>query len=195
MELRLNYTTSEGIIQWDALHRRRYAYRSCSGVSPSFPLTLRMCRVTAIYARVSSERQAQEGTIESGVAALRGPKGLVKGRYDGPAAAPSPEETVQREPLRLPGMAWLTVVFILWIVHWVTMDIPGVGPGVIWWLPFLLGALFWGYWRLFARPTWMETGSPLYFGLGGTGNPSGESFLHLWLRLPRRQTCAQSPHP
>jgi|GEM_PF-43743 len=94
-----------------------------------------------------------------------------------PAAAPPEEETAQRGPIRLPGMAWLTVAFVPWILHWATMDIPGVGPWVSLGVPFLLGLLIWGYRRLFARPTWMETGTPLYFALAGLATLLGSRFF------------------
>ena len=94
-----------------------------------------------------------------------------------PASAPPEEETVQRGPIRLPGMAWLTVAFLPWIVHWATMDIPGVGPWVSLGVPFLLGLLIWGYRRRFARPTWMETGTPLYFALAGLATLLGSRFF------------------
>ncbi|MBC7226126.1 MAG: NAD(P)H-dependent oxidoreductase [Thermoflexales bacterium] len=93
------------------------------------------------------------------------------------APSPPPEETVQRGPIRLPGMAWLTVAFIPWIVHWATMDIPDVGPWVSLGGPLLLGALIWGYRQLFARPTWMETGTPLYFALAGLATLLGSRFF------------------
>jgi len=95
-----------------------------------------------------------------------------------PAPAPAPpEETVQRGPIRLSGMTWLTVAFVPWIVHWAVMDIPGVGPWVSLGVPFLLGALIWGYRRRFARPTWMETGTPLYFALAGLATLLGSRFF------------------
>ena len=94
-----------------------------------------------------------------------------------PAAAPPEEETVQRGPIRLPGMAWLTVAFVPWILHWATMDIPGLSPWVSLGVPLLLGALIWGYRRLFARPTWMEMGTPLYFALAGLATLLGSRFF------------------
>ena len=94
-----------------------------------------------------------------------------------PAPAPPEEETVQRGPIRLPGMAWLTVAFVPWMVHWATVDIPGIGPWVSLGVPFLLGALIWGYRRRFARPTWMETGTPLYFALAGLATLLGSRFF------------------
>ncbi len=94
-----------------------------------------------------------------------------------PPPPPPQEETVQRGPLRLPGMAWLTVAFIPWIAHWATMGVPGLGPGVSLGVPFLLGVLIWGYRCLFARPTWMETGTPLYFALAGLATLLGSDFF------------------
>jgi multimeric flavodoxin WrbA len=94
-----------------------------------------------------------------------------------PAPAPPEEETVQRGPIRLPGMAWLTVAFVPWMVHWATVDIPGIGPWISLGVPFLLGALIWGYRRRFARPTWMETGTPLYFALAGLATLLGSRFF------------------
>lgn len=74
-------------------------------------------------------------------------------------------------------MAWRMVAFVPWIFHWVTMDIPGVGPRVSLGVPFLLGVLIWGYRRLFVRPTWMETGTPMYFALAGLATLLGSRFF------------------
>ncbi len=93
------------------------------------------------------------------------------------AILPTEEATTQRGPIRLPGMAWLTVAFIPWIIHWATMDIPGLSPWISLGMPLLLGALIWGYRRRFARPTWMETGTPLYFALAGLATLLGSRFF------------------
>lgn len=94
-----------------------------------------------------------------------------------PVAMPPEEEAVLRGPIRLPGMAWLTVAFVPWIVHWATMDIPGMSAWVSLGVPLLLGVLLWGYRRLFSRPTWMETGAPLYFALAGLATLLGSRFF------------------
>ncbi|MCS7179262.1 MAG: SCP2 sterol-binding domain-containing protein [Anaerolineae bacterium] len=104
-----------------------------------------------------------------------GPEGPT--RPPAPVAAPPEEETVQRGPIRLPGMAWLTVAFLPWIVHWATMDIPGLSAWVSLGVPLLLGVLIWGYRRIFARPTWMETGTPLYLALAGLATLLGSRFF------------------
>lgn len=75
--------------------------------------------------------------------------------------------TVQRGPLKLPGMAWMAVAFKPWIVHWATWHIPDLSLSVKIGVPFLMAALLWGYRRAFAEPTLMETCTPIYFGLAG----------------------------
>jgi len=98
-----------------------------------------------------------------------------KGKQTRPS--PPAEEAVQRGPIRLPGMAWLTLAFVPWIVHWATADIPNTSPWLSLGVPLLLGAWLWGYRRIFARPTWMERGTPLYFALAGLVTLLGNGFF------------------
>ena len=65
-------------------------------------------------------------------------------------------------PISLPGMAWMTIAFIPWIIHWSTFDIPKVSHWVSVGLPLLLSALIVGY-RLAVLP------SPVGRGAGGEG--------------------------
>jgi putative sterol carrier protein len=78
-------------------------------------------------------------------------------------------------PLPLPGMTWMAVAFIPWIVHWVTFDIPGVSHWISVGLPLLLSLAIVGYRLAFGRPTWMEWGGLGFFVLAGalvlTGSP------------------------
>jgi putative sterol carrier protein len=69
-------------------------------------------------------------------------------------------------PIRIPGMAWMTVAFIPWIIHWV---LTGIGLGAIWsiGLPLVLGAGLWLYRRAFIKPTWLDAGGPLFFAAAG----------------------------
>jgi len=80
---------------------------------------------------------------------------------------PPPEETVQRGPLKLGGMTWLTLAFVPWIAYWVMGSIPGIGPLVYLGVPLVLGLALLGYRAVCARPTWMEMGTPVYFALAG----------------------------
>ncbi|MEM3712590.1 MAG: NAD(P)H-dependent oxidoreductase [Thermoproteota archaeon] len=70
-------------------------------------------------------------------------------------------ETVKRGPVRLPGMAWLTISFIPWIINWATHGFLDLFESLG--LSLLAGMLIWIYRRLFEEPTWMETGTFIYF--------------------------------
>jgi putative sterol carrier protein len=69
-------------------------------------------------------------------------------------------------PIRIPGMTWMTVAFIPWIIHWV---LAGVGLKAPWsiGLPLVLGAGLWLYRRAFIKPTWLDAGGPLFFAAAG----------------------------
>lgn len=77
-------------------------------------------------------------------------------------------------------MAWLTVAFVPWIVHWSTWDIPALNLPVKLGVPFLLAALVWGYRRAFAGATLMETATPLYFALAAVLSLPGSSFFAVY---------------
>lgn len=70
-------------------------------------------------------------------------------------------------PIPIPGMAWMTVAFLPWMIHWITFDLPGVGPWVSVGLPFLLSLLIVGYRLAFDRPTLLEIGGLGFFTLAG----------------------------
>jgi putative sterol carrier protein len=89
---------------------------------------------------------------------------------------PTPENTVQRGPLKL-GMHWLTVAFIPWIFHWVTIDVPDLGAGVKIGIPLMLGVLLWGYRRVYNSSVWIETGAPIYFAVAGLVTLLGSNFF------------------
>jgi apolipoprotein N-acyltransferase len=76
--------------------------------------------------------------------------------------------------ISLPGMAWMTVAFIPWILHWSTFDIPNVSHWISVGLPLLLAALIVGYRLVYDRPTWLEWGGLGFFiistGLALTGS-------------------------
>ena len=95
------------------------------------------------------------------------------------APPPAPEETEERGPLKL-GMGWLAVAFVPWMLNWIAGSIPGVPVWVSLGLPFVLGAALWLYRRLFARPTWFETGTPVYFGLAWLASLMGLEFFRTY---------------
>jgi len=92
-------------------------------------------------------------------------------------------------PIPLPGMAWMAVAFIPWILHWVTFDIPGVSRWISVGLPLLLSALIVAYRLAFSRsdhqslntqaPTYLEWGGLGFFSLAGVLALTGaEGYAH-----------------
>ncbi|MBK6793808.1 MAG: hypothetical protein IPG80_15040 [Anaerolineales bacterium] len=76
-------------------------------------------------------------------------------------------------PISLPGMAWLTVAFIPWIIHWSTFDIPKVSHWISVGLPLFLSALIVTYRFIFSRPNSQSPitnyQSPTFMEWGGLG--------------------------
>jgi hypothetical protein len=68
-------------------------------------------------------------------------------------------------------MTWLTIAFVPWIVHWVLAStmLAGIGLGPLWniGLPLALSAAVWLYRRTYIAPTWLDTGSPIFFASAG----------------------------
>lgn len=72
---------------------------------------------------------------------------------------------MQRGPIPLPGILWLKVAFVPWIIQWSIMGNPGLGTNAKMGIPLLAAAMVWGYRKTFAGPTWMETGTLVYFAM------------------------------
>jgi putative sterol carrier protein len=89
----------------------------------------------------------------------------MEGLFSG-AEAGAAQANVLGGPLPIPGMTWLTVAFVPWIVHWV---LGGMGLGPLWniGLPFALSAAIWLYRRTYITTTWLDTGSPIWFAVAG----------------------------
>lgn len=90
-------------------------------------------------------------------------------------------------PISLPGMTWMTVAFIPWILHWSIFDIPSVSLWISVGLPLLLISLIVAYRLSFSHsktenaqpPTFMEWGSFAYFIFAGALALAGsEGFAH-----------------
>ncbi|MCD4751735.1 MAG: SCP2 sterol-binding domain-containing protein [Anaerolineaceae bacterium] len=83
-------------------------------------------------------------------------------------------------PIPLPGMSWMTVAYIPWILHWVTFDIPGISHWISVGIPLLLSIMIVGYRLVFDRPTWMEWGGLGFFSLTGGLALTGSSGYAHW---------------
>ncbi|MBI9044181.1 MAG: SCP2 sterol-binding domain-containing protein [Anaerolineaceae bacterium] len=68
-------------------------------------------------------------------------------------------------PLKISGMAWMTVAFIPWIIHWAVIDIPKINLWISVGLPLLCAGTITVYRLKYDRPTWMEWGGLIYFGI------------------------------
>ena len=87
----------------------------------------------------------------------------------------APSDQRPAGPIAIPGMAWMSIAFIPWIIHWSTFDIPGISHWISIGLPLLISTLIVGYRLKFDRPTFMEWGGLGFFTLSGalalTGSP------------------------
>ena len=87
-------------------------------------------------------------------------------------------------PIPLPGMAWMQVDFLPWMIHWITFDIPGVSRWISVGLPLLLAALIVGYRLAFGRgnPSWLllEVGGMGFFALAGALALTNNTGFAVW---------------
>lgn len=85
--------------------------------------------------------------------------------FSGADAGPPPA-TRPGGPIAISGMAWMSVAFVPWIVHWV---LGGLDLGGLWsiGLPPALSAAVWLYRRRYIETTWLDTGSVLFFAAAG----------------------------
>ncbi|MHB8918232.1 MAG: hypothetical protein ACYC4H_09435 [Desulfocucumaceae bacterium] len=64
-----------------------------------------------------------------------------------------------------------------WIVHWSIMGNPDLSMNFKMGIPLLAAAMVWLYRSAFARPTWMETGTPIYFTAAWLITQTGNGFF------------------
>ena len=128
---------------------------------------------------------------------LSGQDGLVQGLYQangnlslllnmnnlfkaaGDVVYEAPGDQRPAGPIPLPGMAWLAIAFIPWIIYWVTFDIPSVGAWFNVGLPLLLSILIVGYRQVYDKPTVMEWGGLGFFALAGLIATAASSGRHV----------------
>jgi putative sterol carrier protein len=109
-----------------------------------------------------------------------------------PAGEVSYEATAGQRPagpIPLSGMAWMTVAFLPWMIHWITFDIPGVSHWISVGAPLLLSALIVGYRLVFGRgkfgrgnPAWLplEVGGLGFFALASVLTLTGDAGFAVW---------------
>lgn len=89
-------------------------------------------------------------------------------KSDGDTSYEAPASQRPAGPIPLPGMAWMTVAFIPWMIHWITFDIPGISHWISVGLPLLFATLIVGY-RLATGSQSTNPQSPAFLEWGGLG--------------------------
>jgi hypothetical protein len=78
-------------------------------------------------------------------------------------AQKQPAGTRPSGPLHISGMMWLAILFVTWIIFWVTFDIQAVSRWFSVGIPAALSALTFIYRSIFSRAAWMEIVSLAFF--------------------------------
>jgi nitroreductase len=82
-------------------------------------------------------------------------------------AQKQPAGTRPSGPLHISGMMWLAILFVTWIIFWVTFDIQAVSRWFSIGIPAALSALTFIYRSIFNKPAWMEIISLAFFAAAG----------------------------
>lgn len=99
---------------------------------------------------------------------------------DGVSAYAAPREQRPAGPIALPGMTWMPVALIPWIVFWITFHIHGISSWVSVGFPFFFTLFIVVYRRVFNKPTLMEWGGLGFFTLAGILTLIGNSTFETW---------------
>jgi len=195
MPLTFDPTAAEGLaatIQFDmtgpepGVYHLRIADGECTfHAGPVAAPTLTITTPSDVWLRISNgELSGQEAlmqglyTAEGDLSLLLKMDSLFKPSDQVSFEAPSGQRPAG--PIPLSGMAWMTIAFLPWIIHWITFDIPGVSHWISVGLPLLLSALIVGYRLAFDKPTWMEWGGLGFFALASVLALTGDAGFAVW---------------
>ncbi len=195
MPLTFDPSAAQGLtatIQFDVhgpesgVYHLRIADGECTfHIGPAAAPTLTIATPSDVWLRISSGELAGQDALMQGLYTASGDLSLLlkMNRLFKPTSQASFEAPAKQRPagpISLPGMAWMTVAFIPWILHWVTFDIPGVSHWISVGLPLLLSALIVGYRLIFDKPTWLEWGGLGFFVLAGGIALTGNDGYAVW---------------
>ena len=195
MSLTFDPTAAEGLaatIQFDVtgpesgIYHLRIANGECSfHAGPATVPTLTITTPSDVWLQISSGQLSGQEALMQGLYTAQGDLSLLlkmdslfKPSDQVSFEAPSGQRPAG--PIPLSGMAWMTVAFLPWIVHWITFDIPGLSHWISVGLPLLLSALIVGYRLMFDKPTWMEWGALGFFSLAGILTLTGDVGFAVW---------------
>lgn len=131
--------------------------------------TLTITTPADVWMKISRGELSGPDAMARGLYQVEGDLGLLmnfSNIFDGEKAGPI-QVTDKRPggPLRLNGMTWLQVAFVPWIYFWIFFN--GSHPTTDVLVPFLLSLVIVAYRAVFDRPTFLETGTLVFFALAG----------------------------
>jgi len=145
-------------------------------VGPATAPTLTITTPSDIWQQVSRGTLSGQDALMQGLYTASGDLSLMLKmnqlfRSTDQASFEAPAKQRPAGPISLPGMAWMTLVFVPWIFHWVTFDIPNVSHWISVGLPLLFSTLMVAYRLVFSRPNSQVTHSqsPTFFEWGSLG--------------------------
>lgn len=167
----------DGTIQFDVsgpepgVYHLRIAGGECAFyVGPTAAPTLTISTPSDVWLKISQGELAGQEAMMQGLYNATGDISLLLKmdslfKPTGEVSYEAPAGQRPAGPLPLSGMAWMTVAFLPWMIHWITFDIPSVNHWVSVGVPLLLSALIVGY--------------RLAFGRGNKGNREGLPLLEV----------------
>jgi putative sterol carrier protein len=152
--------------------------------------TLTITTPSDVWLKIISKELDRKDALMQGLYQVNGDLSLLmrmstlfktpESRSDGVSAYAAPREQRPAGPIAIPGMAWMTVALIPWIVFWVTFHIHGVSSWVSIGFPFFFTLFIIIYRRVFDKPTLMEWGGLGFFTLAGILTLVGNPTLATW---------------
>ncbi len=152
---------------------------------PAKSPTLTVATPSDVWLKISRSKLSGQDALIQGLYTASGDLSLMlkmdalfKSASDTSYEAPASQRPAG--PITIPGMAWMTIAFIPWILHWSTFDIPNVRHWISVGLPILLSIMIVIYRLTFERPTWMEWGTFGFFTLSGALALTGSAGYAHW---------------
>lgn len=154
-----------------------------AGCAPAPTLTI--STPADVWQQISAGERSGQAALREGLYQARGDLGLLLKmntlfRSGDAISHRAPPGQRPAGPLPLPGMHWLGVAFVPWIVFWITFDLSGVSPWIVMGLPFALSGLIVAYREAFNRSTWLERGSLGFFAVAGLLALLGSAWFATW---------------
>jgi len=142
------------------------SFHTGSAESPTLTITT----PSEVWLRIGGGELSSQEALDSGLYSATGDVTLLSRLDDlfgGEGGLGYAAASAQRTPgpIRLPGIAWLTIALVPWIFFSSTFDALGVSPWLSVGLPLLLSVVLVAYRVLYYQSTWLEVGGLGFFVL------------------------------